>query len=122
MGSHPINLIIRFLLEMATLISVGVWGWRQSNEWFRFVLAIGIPLILSVIWGVFAVPKDPSRSGAAPIITPGVIRLVLELGFFTFATWTLYDMGLFKFSLIFAIIIVLHYAVSYDRIIWLISH
>ena len=122
MGSHPINLLIRFLLEIIALMSVGMWGWRQSDGWLRFVLAIGIPIILAVIWGTFAVPGDPSRSGAAPIVTPGVIRLAIELGFFALATWSLYDMGLIKLSLAFGTFVVLHYVASYDRIKWLISH
>jgi len=121
MGSNPINLIIRFLLEIIALVSVGMWGWKQSDGWLRFVLAIGIPIILAVIWGTFAVPNDPSRSGSAPIVTPGVIRLAIELGFFALATWSLYDLGLTKVSLTFGIIVLLHYLVSYDRIIWLIS-
>ena len=121
MGSHPINLIIRFLLEIIALVSVGIWGWQQSDGWLRYVLAIGIPIIFAVIWGTFAVPNDPSRSGSAPIVTPGVIRLAIELGFFAFATWSLYDIGWTKVSLAFGIIVGLHYGVSYDRIMWLIS-
>ncbi|MGB5508782.1 MAG: YrdB family protein, partial [Robiginitalea sp.] len=69
MGSHPANLILRFLLEIIALISLGIWGWNQSESWFRFVLAIGIPGIIAVIWGTFAVPNDPSRSGSAPVTT-----------------------------------------------------
>lgn len=121
MGSHTINLIIRFLLEIAALVSVGIWGWRQTDGWLRFFLAIGIPILLAVIWGVFAVPDDPSRSGSAPIVTPGIIRLVIELGIFAFAMWSLYDIGLTKFSWTFGIIVILHYVISYDRFIWLIS-
>ena len=121
MGSNPINLIIRFLLEIIALVSVGMWGWKQNDGWPRFILAIGIPIILAGIWGTFAVPNDPSRSGAAPIVTPGVIRLAIELGFFALATWAFYDLGLTKVSLTFGIIVLLHYLVSYDRIIWLMS-
>ncbi len=119
MGSHPINLAIRFLLELSALIAAGIWGWRQIDSWLQYILAIGIPLILGVIWGTFAVPDDPSRSGKAPVVTPGVIRLVIELGFFAFATWALLDMGYAGFGLVFGIIVFLHYLVSYDRIIWL---
>ena len=122
MGSHPINLAIRFLLEMTALISVGMWGWKQSDGWLRFVLSVGIPIILASIWGTFAVPDDPSRSGAAPIVTPGVVRLAIELAFFAMASWSIYDMGSTKLSLAFGIVVVLHYAISYDRILWLMSH
>ena len=122
MGSHPINLIIRFLLEITALITMGFWGWKQSEGWLQFVFAIGIPIILASIWGIFAVPDDPSRSGSAPIVTPGILRLAIELGFFTFAIWSVYDMEFTKASLAFAIIVILHYIVSYDRIAWLLSH
>ena len=121
MGSHPINLAIRFLLEMTALIVVGLWGWKQSESWPRFVLAIGIPILLAVIWGTFAVPDDPSRSGAAPIPVPGVLRLIIELGIFAFATWVLYDMGYSKAWWILGVVVVVHYVVSYDRIIWLLA-
>jgi len=122
MGSHPVNLFIRFLLEIAALVSAGMWGWKQSDNWFRFVLAIGIPIILAAIWGTFAVPDDPSRSGAAPIVTPGFIRLAIELGVFAFAVWALYDMSFNNISLVFCILVLLHYLISYDRIVWLMSH
>lgn len=121
MGSHPINLIIRFALEVIALISVGIWGWKQSDGWIRFGLAILIPIIFAVVWGVFAVPNDPSRSGSAPIVTPGFIRLIIELGFFAFAIWSLHHSGFTRASLIFGIVVLLHYLVSYDRVIWLLS-
>ena len=107
---------------MTALISVGMWGWKQSDGWLRFVLSVGIPIILASIWGTFAVPDDPSRSGAAPIVTPGVVRLAIELAFFAMASWSIYDMGSTKLSLAFGIVVVLHYAISYDRILWLMSH
>ena len=121
MGSHPINLTIRFLLELSTLLAMGVWGWRQSEGWFRFVLAFGIPLLFAVVWGVFAVPNDPSRSGKAPVPVPGIVRLILELTFFAIGTWMLYQMGYPRLSLIFGTVVVVHYLVSYDRIGWLIQ-
>jgi hypothetical protein len=121
MGSHPINLAIRFILELSALVSVGVWGWRQNDGWLRFVLAIGIPVILAAIWGTFAVPEDPSRSGGAPIVTSGIVRLIIELAFFGIAVWALYDIGFIKISIALGIIVILHYIFSYDRIIWLLS-
>ena len=121
MGSHPINLTIRFLLELATLLAMGVWGWRQGEGWVRFVLAVGIPIIVAVVWGVFAVPNDPSRSGAAPVAVPGILRLAIELAVFVFAIWALYDLGYTGLSWILGIIVAIHYITSYDRIRWLIA-
>jgi len=117
MGSNPINLALRFLLELAGLVAIGYWGWSQHDGLLRFVLAIGGPLIAAILWATFAVPGDPSRSGKAPV--PGLVRLVLELAFFAFAVWALYDAGNIVFSLILTTTVVIHYAHSYDRVAWL---
>jgi Protein of unknown function (DUF2568) len=122
MGSNPINLTVRFILEMTALIAMGLWGWKQGNGAFRFVLAFGIPVIAATLWGIFAVPDDPSRSGNAPVPTPGILRLALELIFFSFATWTFHKAGATTASWIFGIVILIHYILSYDRLYWLIQH
>ena len=119
MGSHPINLIVRFALEIAALFFMGNWGWKQSDSWTKFLFAIGIPLVAVVLWGVFNVPDDPSRSGNAPVPVSGWIRLSLELVFFAFAVWAAYSSGYHQFAMIMAAFTILHYIVSYDRIIWL---
>jgi len=121
MGSHPINLIFRFILELCALTAIGVWGWKQSDGLYRLVLSIGIPIIIAVIWGVFAVPDDPSRSGTAPVIVSGIVRLAIELAIFAFAIWALHDFGSVGLSRIFGMAVLLHYILSYDRIIWLMA-
>lgn len=122
MGSHPINLTVRFLLELIALISFGIWGWQQVDGWQRFLLAIAIPIILAAVWGTFAVPDDPSRSGSAPIVVPGIVRLFIELVFFAFAFWCLKEVNMIKASMIFGIVVFIHYVISYDRIKWLLMH
>jgi hypothetical protein len=121
MGSNPINLTVRFFLELTALIAMGFWGWSQGQGPLRFVLAFGIPVIAAVLWGVFAVPDDPSRSGNAPFSTPGILRLALELAFFSFAAWTLYSVGATTAGWVFVIVTLLHYILSYDRLYWLIK-
>ena len=122
MGSNPLNLAIRFLLELAALTAIGVWGWQYDNEtWLRIILALGLPFIAAVIWGIFNVHNDPSRSGAAPIIVPGIVRLTLELLIFSLATWALYELAYTQLSWLLGSLVILHYLVSYDRIFWLIK-
>lgn len=122
MGSNPINLTIRFLLELTALIAVGIWGWNQGEGWLQYVLAFGLPIIMATIWGTFAVPNDPSRSGNAPIVVTGIIRLVVEFAFFSIATLALYNLGYIRLSGIFGLIVAIHYLISYDRIIWLLNN
>ena len=121
MGSHPLNLAVRFILEIAVLVAIGYWGWTQHDGFVRYLLAIGGPILAAVLWGTFAVPDDPSRSGKAPVPVPGILRLALELAIFAFATWALYDAGSGLLALLLAAIVVVHYALSYDRIAWLLK-
>ena len=119
MGTNLINLGIRFLLELAALFSMGYWGWRQGIGAFRVLLAVGIPILAAVVWGIFNVPKDPSRSGRAPVPVPGIVRLILELVFFGAAIWMLYAVGAIVPSLLMGLATISHYAISYDRLRWL---
>jgi hypothetical protein len=121
MGSNPINLAIRFLLEITALVAMGTWGWKLSDSWLRFILAVGVPVIAAAIWGVFAVADDPSRSGQAPVPVPGMIRLAIEFAFFAFAAWIFNSLGFTRPSWIFGVIVIIHYVISYDRIMWLLT-
>jgi hypothetical protein len=119
MSQNPINLALRFFLELAALGTMGYWGWhvgRKSGLQILFILLI--PLAAAAIWGIFRVPGDP---GNAPVAIPGPMRLVLEGVFFGFAVWALADAGRPVLSWVLGITLVLHYLVSYDRIIWLIQ-
>lgn len=119
MGSHPLNLAWRFLLELAALGAMGYWGWTQHEGASRWLWSIGLPIVTAVLWGTFTVPNDPSRSGQAPVPTPGIIRLLLELSIFAVAIILLYLSQQQTLSIIMTIMVVLHYLLSYDRLLWL---
>lgn len=121
MSQNPINLTVRFLLEVGALISLGAWGWQQFEGLARILAAVGIPLLAAILWGTFAVPEDPSRSGKAPVPVPGLVRLILELAFFGLAVWALFAMQAVTLAWILLIAVILHYLVSYDRIAWLLK-
>lgn len=120
MGSNPINLAFRFMLEVIALIIFTLWGWNQSTGVLRFVLASGLAVVAAFLWGTFAVPDDPSRSGKAPVAVPGFIRLLLELAFFALAALALFDLGHVTWAWTLVGAVLFHYVVSYDRVGWLI--
>lgn len=122
MGSHPLNLTLRFLLELVALIAMGYWGWTQHDGLERWLWTIGLPLAVAGLWGTFAVPDDPSRSGNAPVPTPGILRLLLELLFFSFAAYLLIVSQQVSVGWTLAIVTIIHYVISYDRILWLLRH
>ena len=121
MGTNPINLGLRLVLEIAGLISLGWWGWNQADGVLRYVLALGVPLGAAVIWGTFAVPDDPSRSGKAPVAVPGLVRLILELAFFAAAAYALIATGARELGFVYIVAVIIHYLASYDRIEWLLK-
>jgi hypothetical protein len=120
MSQNPINLAVRFLLEIISLVVLGAWAKAQFSGALGFILMIVVPLLAAVIWGTFNVKGDPSRSGKAPVPVPGLIRLLIELCFFGFATWALFSFNP-TYGWIFGLVTLLHYILSYDRIIWLLK-
>jgi hypothetical protein len=122
MGAHPLNLAVRFLLEVAALGAVGSFGWAITDGPLRWAATLGFPILFAAAWGTFAVPEDPSRSGNAPVPIPGIARLLLELGLFSAATTSLFAVGASSLAVGFGVAVILHYALSYDRIAWLIRH
>lgn len=121
LGSHPLNLALRFLLEMTALAATAYWGWILHDGAGRWLWAIGLPWLLAIVWGTFAVPGDPSRSGAAPVPVPGALRLGLELAIFGLGAWALGAAGRPGWGIVLAVVVVAHYFVSADRIRWLLA-
>ncbi|PLX12766.1 MAG: hypothetical protein C0598_05470 [Marinilabiliales bacterium] len=122
MGKHPINLFLRFILELIAFTAAGIWGYGQTEGFAALILAVLCPISMAAIWGIFAVPNDPSRSGKTVIKTPGIIRLILELLIFGFAIWAFYSIGMTIISYVLTFFVILHYALSYDRIGWLMKN
>ena len=87
MSVHPLNLALRFLLEIAALFSPGYWGWSQHQGILRIGLAIFLPLVAAAIWGTFSTSGDRSRSSQPMVAVPGLVRLIFELALFSGAVW-----------------------------------
>jgi hypothetical protein len=119
MSNNSLNLALRFLLEIAASLAFAYWGWHQASGTPRYLSALGVPMAAAVLWGTFRVPGDASASGKAPIPVPGLVRLLLELAFFGFAVWGLWSLDATTPGLILAGVVLLHYAISYDRVVWL---
>lgn len=120
MSKNPINLALRFLLELAAIASLIIWVLKRFEGIPMVVLLISVPVLFASVWGIFAVKGDPSRSGKTVVQTPGWARLILELAMFAVAGLALYNSNFHTASLIFLGVVALHYIISYDRVIWLI--
>lgn len=112
------NGALRFGIEIAALVGLGAGGWAVARGPWRWALVIGLPLAAAVLWGTFRVPGDP---GPATVAVPGWVRLAIEtvvlvggvagLGIaYGRAAWVTYG-----------VVIVAHYAASWERVGWLLE-
>ena len=86
-GVRTANLALRFLLELCALVALGYWGFKTGGGLItKLALGIGAPFRAAVVWGTFLAPR-------AAVLTPGLLRLVLELGVFGSAAAALYAAG-----------------------------
>jgi len=75
-----LNLLVRFVSELAALVALGVWGYHVgSGPVSRVVLAIAMPLAMAAVWGAVVAPRAWRRASDPA-------RLVVELGIFAAAT------------------------------------
>lgn len=121
-GFNPVNLAFRFLLELCALLGMGFGAYALTSSWestaLRLVVSVAVPLVAATAWATFNVPGDASRSGEAPVPVPGIVRLIVEFDVFAIATfllWFAWPAG----ALALGIAVGVHYALSIDRILWL---
>ena len=57
MKLHP-NDVLRFVLELFALFSLGFWGYLAwPFPWPGILFTVGAPLFAAVVWGLFRSPK-----------------------------------------------------------------
>jgi Protein of unknown function (DUF2568) len=58
---------LRFALEIALLTSLAYWGFSEQTGALQWVLGLGAPLVVAVVWGRFIAPKasQPDHGSAA---------------------------------------------------------
>jgi hypothetical protein len=58
------NLVVRFLLELSALAATAYWGFATASGLTQWVLGLGAPALVAVVWGLFVSPKakvEPPR-------------------------------------------------------------
>ncbi|MEV6526168.1 YrdB family protein [Longispora sp. NPDC051575] len=114
------NLALRLCLELAALVGFGWAGWHLADGTLALVLAIVGPLVGATLWGVFAVPGDPSRSGNAPVSVPGIVRLLIELLVLFGGSMAFVLAGAPLVGWVLVALNVLHMAFAIPRLRWLV--
>ncbi|MCC6615095.1 MAG: YrdB family protein [Anaerolineae bacterium] len=94
----PLNLALRFLLEICLLIALGYWGFSTQSEIVpKILLGIGAPLIAAIVWGVLLAPAS-NRRLADPL------RLLAEIVIFAVGALALAAAGQPRLAVIFAVV------------------
>jgi hypothetical protein len=113
MTDSPAVLGLHLLLELAALLAVGFWGWTTHDGVQRWVWAIAPPLLLATVWAIFRVPND----GGDPIVTvPGPVRLSIEWSVMAVAVALLWAAGQAAWAVVLLALVVIDYALQYDRV------
>jgi len=90
------NEALQLVLEALILVSLALWGWQEGGSFGRWIIAIGVPVAIALVWATlvtrFSASKldDPSRlwvelgivaCGAAALVRLGhpVLSLLLVL-------------------------------------------
>lgn len=55
-----INMGVSFLLELAMLVALGIWGFAVGGN-AQWVLGLGLPAIAVVFWGMWMAPNSSHR-------------------------------------------------------------
>jgi hypothetical protein len=79
------NLGVAFGMELAGLGIFAWWGWRTGDHLaLRVMLAIGLPVIAAIVWGLFAAPTADYGS---PVVTT-----IVKIAFFGLAGLALWSL------------------------------
>lgn len=92
------NLTLAFAVELVALGIFAWWGWDAgSGTALKLVLAIGLPVVGAVLWGLFAAPT-------ATRTTP-VVRAVVKVVVFGLAGAALWTLGHPVLAVIFVVVV-----------------
>ena len=95
------ELRLRFLLEMASLAALAYWGFHEFGGVAQWVIGLGAPLLVAVVWGTFMSPK-----ASRPTVDP--VRLLIELAVFGAGVVALFAADATTLAVIFAVLALLH--------------
>jgi hypothetical protein len=114
MANNPLNLALRFVLELVALGGLALLGSTLGDDGWELLPAIGLPIAAAAAWGILRVPDDP---GPAPVAVPGPVRLALEVVVFGGGVVGFGVAGHTTLALVVGVVMAGHYIVSYDRVL-----
>lgn len=121
MSQNPVNLAVRFLLEIAGVVGLFRLGLWAAEGPVAALLALLFSIGAATAWGLFNVPGDRSRSERAPVQVSGGVRLLVELLLLGGGALGWFLAGPRWFAWTYTVVLVVHYLLSWDRVGWLLG-
>ena len=98
------NLGLAFLVELVGLAVFAWWGWRVGGSTvISLLLAIGLPVIAAVVWGLFAAPTASYGNLAG--------RIVVKVAFFGLAALALWALDHRILAAVFVLVVAANFIV-----------
>lgn len=89
-----LNLLVSFLLELMMLYLYGYWGYKTGGHpVMSYALAILLPGIVIILWGIWAAPKSKRRlkNPMRSVVKLSLLLLAAVLGFMAGRTsWSIW--------------------------------
>ncbi|MCO5996050.1 YrdB family protein [Actinoallomurus rhizosphaericola] len=103
---HAVNEGLAFLLELAALAVLAWWGAEAGDGVvLSVVLAVILPLVAAVVWGLFAAPRARIRLPLAGVL---VVKVIV----FGAAVAALYALHHGRSALVCAVIVILNLLIA----------
>jgi hypothetical protein len=97
-----VNLLLRLILELCVVVSVGYWGFHiRGGSVVKWIVGMGAPIILMVIWGTFIAPNSAHQ-------LPAPLRLCLELVVFGIGACALWASGFSNLAKVYSICVIVN--------------
>jgi Protein of unknown function (DUF2568) len=102
------NDVLRFFLELAALASLAYWGFSEFDGVVQWLIGLGAPLLVAVVWGRFMSPK-----ASHPTVDP--VRLLIEIAAFGSGVAALFVADAPVLAIVFAVLAALHLALTFAQ-------
>jgi hypothetical protein len=102
------NLLLAFLVEILALGIFARWGWDVGGTTAaRWLLAVGLPVLAAVLWGLFAAPKASHGTS--------VHRWTVKVLVFGLAGAALWSLGYPLLGLVFVVVVAANLAIIHTQ-------
>ncbi|GAB3012702.1 YrdB family protein [Spirosoma pulveris] len=93
--------LIAFLLEIAMLITLSMWGFHGVKSTVaKWLPGLGLPILAAILWGILAAPKSSYRLDLP-------YRLLFSFTLFGITSFLLYRLGHTTLAILFIVLAVL---------------